>query len=367
MAEKHPLDPRFLEEAYRWLRQSENRISSKKTKVGVVRGFFVANWCQLPKNKHRFHSNKAPVMDELTVEEFQAILRRSNFVYRAAFLMMFQSGSGVGELLYMNTVLAHEIWNEVRRGANIIRLNLPGRKANRNVQPYYSFIGSDAVDTLRLLFHSRGWREDSVLFRSKHGKPLTVNCLQNYFRAQAVTLGFIEPKTFPCLRCGGETVRHRGVLDGEYIVYYLCLQCQTKNKTSDYHLTPKQVAGIRYRMRTHELRDLFRTEWHRAQTVFGVDGDAGEFFMGHTVDPLKYDKIMRDKSFWLEQYRRAMPMLNILSEDPRKIKRSEVHAQLEASEAKADALAVRVVELERIVQVLDDPVLIEKLRQLTKE
>jgi len=301
----HPLNPRFLEEAYRWLKESENRISSKKTKIGVLRGFFIANWCQLPKDRHRFHSDKAPVMDDLTVEEFRAILRRSNFVYRSAFLMMFQSGSGVGELLYMNSDLASYIWSEVRRGANIIRLNMPGRKAKRNIQPYYTFIGGDAVETLRLLFHSRGWREDNVLFRSKHGKPLTASCLQNYFRWQAIALGFIKAHSFPCLKCGGDTVRHRGTVDGEYVVYYFCLQCHAKNLSADYHLKPKQVAGIRYRMRTHELRDLFRTEWHRAQTYFGVDPEAGEFFMGHSGDPLKYDKIMRDKSYGLEQYRKA--------------------------------------------------------------
>jgi len=56
---------------------------------------------------------------------------------------------------------------------------------------------------------------------------------------------------------------------------------------------------------------------------------------------------MRDKSYGLEQYRKALPMLNILSEDPRKISRSEVHEQLEASEAKVDVLSKEVAELRR--------------------
>jgi len=106
---KNPLSYRFLDEAYKWLKESGNLVGSMKTKLGVVRGFFVANRVPLPKDKHRFHSVKAPVMGDLSVDEFRKILSKSNFVYRAAFLVMFQSGSGVKELVHINSKLASHV------------------------------------------------------------------------------------------------------------------------------------------------------------------------------------------------------------------------------------------------------------------
>ena len=44
----------------------------------------------------------------------------------------------------------------------------------------------------------------------------------------------------------------------------------------------------------HDLRDVFRTE----ATIQGVDYDAREFAIGHTVDPRGYDKCYSDLN-WL--------------------------------------------------------------------
>jgi len=370
---KNPMSYRFVDLAYDWLKGRNLQISSMQTKMGTLRGFFLANRAPLPKDRHRFHSEKAPVVAELTVEEFRKIVVSCNLTYRAAYMVQFQSGSGVGELLYINTELADHIWDEIKKGKQIIRLNLPGRKSNRNVRPYYSFIGSDAVDTLKQLFYSRGWKRDSVLFRSEYGEPLSKDSLQTYFRNRAFKLGLIKRHTFPCLDCGGETVRRQRKVDGVSGVYYLCTVCHVEKPSSEFKVSHRVRGGIRYRMRTHELRDLFRTEWHRAQTYFGVDPDAGEFFMGHMVDPLKYDKIMRDKSYGLEQFRKAVSMLNVLSEDPRKVDRSDVQNQLEASEAKVDVLSKEVAVLRREVELgreakelLTDPEVLAYLKRVKK-
>ncbi len=63
----------------------------------------------------------------------------------------------------------------------------------------------------------------------------------------------------------------------------------------------------------HELRDRFRT---RAQKSPAPDKAMFEFFMGHDVDPLRYNKAMDDVEYTALQYRLAEPWLNILSEDP---------------------------------------------------
>jgi len=101
----------------------------------------------------------------------------------------------------------------------------------------------------------------------------------------------------------------------------------------------------------------------------GFDLDVAKFCMGHgsQIDPNKYDKIMHDVPATLIEYRKALPFLNVLSEDPRKIARSEVESQLEASEAKVDVLSKEVAVMKKKMKVLDDPRLLEILEALEKE
>ncbi len=366
---RHAGDYRFVDLAYEWFKsQSWLRVSSIQTKYGCIRGFFLANRVPLPKDsRHRFHSDKAPVFGELTVDEFRQILYASNPSYRCAYAVMFWSGSGVGELLHINTALADHVFDMVKRGKKFVRLVMPGRKANRNRRPYFTFIGGDVIGLLRRLFASRAWKRDTVLFRTDYGKPVTSNSLQTYFRSRAFKLGLVERKTINCWKCGKAVVWQRRKVEGKNKIYYVCAECGLDVAASDCSLNRCQRAGVRYRMRTHELRDLFKTEWHRGCASTGADLVCSDFFMGHDVDPLKYDKLMRDTSFALEQYRKVLPWLNILSEDPRKIERSEVLTQLEASETKVDALARELGELRRRMKVLDHPKLIEILDRLEAE
>ena len=338
---------KYVDLAYEWLNRSGIMVSTKRSQMGTIRGLFIVNRCPLPMDRHRFRSDVSPVVGDLTVDEFRKIVVASNPVYRAAFLVAFQGGCGVGELCYINVHHADYVFDEVRKDRQILRLDLPGRKQHRNVFPYYTFVGSDAVEALRQLFYSRGWKRDSVLFRNERGEPVSGACYQTYFRSMALKLGLIQRKTPSCLDCGGETVRKRSRATGRDLVYYVCVGCQRERAASDYGRSPKNYGSIRYRMKTHEIRDLFRTEFHRASTYARADGDCAEFFMGHSIDPLKYDKIMRDRKYALEQYRKALPWLNVLSENPRVVDRSEVSEQLEAQKAETRAVTDRMVKLER--------------------
>jgi hypothetical protein len=59
--------------------------------------------------------------------------------------------------------------------------------------------------------------------------------------------------------------------------------------------------------------------------VSGVDVEIAEFFMGHSLDQYGYDKSPYHNPEWFrEQYMKAEPWLNILSDDPEKIKRNEI-------------------------------------------
>jgi len=362
-----PSSYRFVDLAYEWLDRPGVTVSTKRSQMGTVRGLFIVNRCPLPEDRHRFMSDVVPVVGELSVDEFRKIVVASNVTYRAAFLVAFQGGCGAGELCYINVNHAELVFDEVRKDRQIIRLSLPGRKQRRNVSPYYTFVGSDAVEALRQLFHSRGWKRDSVLFRNERGEPISRACYQAYFRSMALKLGLICRKTPSCLTCGGETVRKRSRASGRDLVSYVCVSCQRERVASDYGRGQKDFGSIRYRMKTHEIRDLFRTEFHRAQTYAGADSDCAEFFLGHTVDPLQYDKIMRDRKYALEQYRKALPWLNILSEDPRVIDRCEVEDQLESQRVQSEVMSKRLVELEKKLRLLESPELRKLLKRLEEE
>ena len=58
------------------------------------------------------------------------------------------------------------------------------------------------------------------------------------------------------------------------------------------------------------MRDLARSLWHQS----GADKDVAEFIMGHIVDRNKYDKIYTLDPEWVkDEYRKALPYLNIIS------------------------------------------------------
>jgi hypothetical protein len=70
---------------------------------------------------------------------------------------------------------------------------------------------------------------------------------------------------------------------------------------------------------------LFKTRWK----VSGVDIEIGDYFMGHDIDDLGYDKSPRDyPDFYRDSYMRAEPWLNVLSQDPERVPRAEMERRL---------------------------------------
>lgn len=66
----------------------------------------------------------------------------------------------------------------------------------------------------------------------------------------------------------------------------------------------------RYHIHLHEFRDLFKS----LCTLHGVNVIASEFFLGHTIDKLGYDKSPQyDVEFFKNEYLKVEPALNILS------------------------------------------------------
>ena len=69
------------------------------------------------------------------------------------------------------------------------------------------------------------------------------------------------------------------------------------------------------------MRDTFRSLWEKSP----ASGTVSEYLMGHTIDPLGYNKSYTDESFYRNEYIKASKFLNLLS-------RSDPYGLVEGSE-----------------------------------
>jgi hypothetical protein len=191
---------------------------------------------------------------------------------RSLILVKWQALLDTGSVMWVGTHLADEITRAIRRNACPIRLDIPGRKHGRNEKLFFTYIGRDAIDALVKYFeHERGW--------PKKGEPIWVN---QYGRP-------MDPRTW--CELWHQLTRRVGLIPEE--------------RAHD--------SGTRYGYNTHEMRDVARSLLHTKGKHDGLDDLAIEFFMGHEVDPLHYNKFYLDREYMIQQYRIAEPYLNIIS------------------------------------------------------
>jgi hypothetical protein len=239
-------------------------------------------------------------------------------MYRAAFLCMFQGGMGVNELVYWSENGYANLMEQLNNNSRVIRIDLAGRKAQRNKRPYHTYIGNDAIKVLREYLKIRPKTEAKSIFLSQRVLALKDAEIRWYWNKRIERLGL------------------------------------TNNRKGS-------GSGVRYGKNPHELRDLFRTRWERS----GVKGLAAEYFMGHVVDPLDYNKAYRDEEYTRALYLEAEPWLNLLSEEPEKVSRTEHEKHLREIKEVQDK---RIAELEAQQAITDRQLeaLMESLREREK-
>jgi hypothetical protein len=252
----------------------------------AVRSFLDYHDVPLPRDRHyEIRATKSPTPGTLTLEDVRAIVSeaalRQDLCMHSMILVQFKSFSGVAELDYINRTWVTEISQQLRDNADPLRVNmLKGRK--NNPRAWFTFIeATEAGASLKAYFEKvRGW--------PKKGEPIWLNENHEPMRPQA------------------------------YQDRWRSLERHTK-------LIPTKVGhsrGDRYGKGPHELRDLARSLVHEAHSqehkIRGkkllFDAACPEFWMGHGIDRLNYNKFWKTNPDGVrDQYLIAEPYLSITS------------------------------------------------------
>jgi hypothetical protein len=252
---------------------SRNGMLSRYT---AMRSFFLHNRVELPKDRwDPGAGTREPARGKLNLDHIRLIVQAAGLRDRAVFLTLFQSMMDLERFLEFNKKHGEELVEHLRsRGVDTpLRIDFTkGRKTNHD--PFYTFLGRDALQAWKEYFEKeRGWpesKEPVAVVRETNRSP----------SKQAIRSTF----------------------------YTLCIKFKLRERNPG-----KGDRGHRTGVNLHEFRDVVRSYLQIAKRE-GLDETCVEFWMGHQVDPLAYNKFATLEPRYVEEnYKTAEKYLNILS------------------------------------------------------
>jgi len=252
-------------------------VSDRKNRYLAVRSFYEYHRVPLPKPSRTESARcfrpseldklRAIDIKPLEVGEVRKVILNATQPYKAALMVVFQSGMSLNEFNQFNTIGWERAVGRLDEEGPI-RIDLVREKTSRfNVRKYYTFIGEDSKMLIKDWIKMKPAESNTLFIVFNKNKrdwvPLTGRNLGNYLTKIAKKIGLIKP-----------------------------------NGMNRYHI------------HLHEFRDLFKS----LCTLHGVNPVASEFFLGHTIDKLGYDKSPEYNEDWFRsEYMKVEPALNILS------------------------------------------------------
>lgn len=309
-----------------YINSTNGRAETKKSRYTNIRSFFKHNRVQLPSDPFIIRGDVPPVQGTLTAGEIKKTVLACKPPYAAAFLSMFQgfmdqemfkywNENGYTQLLKDLDAFRYDVPDDA-----VIKIDLPGRKRNKNIKPYYTFIGKDAITALKNYLKRRPDNQP-VIFLNQVGKPISKSSLRHYWVRQLRRVGVVK---------------------------------HTKGQRMD-----KTGKGL------HEMRDVARSLWEKSP----ASGTVAEYCMGHTIDPLEYDKSFRDIDYYKAEYLKAAPHLNIMSSGEAfgRVEKTEVERLRRQIRDMEKSRGDRIEQLEAQVSELMDLVKSREFYELLKK
>lgn len=297
------------------------RWKSKMNAYTGILSFFAHNRVPLPDDpSFKVHSAVPKTQRMIKITHLLELIGLSVQPYRSMILVKWMSLQDTEGLNYINLNHAGTIVNALREGNEVCRLDMPGRKQSKNRNPYFTFIGKDALDSLRDYFDRlRGWpkpTEPVWLYGFQKHNPSAAN--------NAVTkIAFIH--------YWSRLLRKAGLIP------------KKPGKRTD-----------RYGFNAHNTRDLAIT---KLEPVVGLKRNSVEFWTGHEIDKNGYLDLYMKQDYVLQQYLLAQPELNIISNLEKVVVQDnpETVARIAASEAKTLALTKMMESLQKQIEAMQNP------------
>ena len=249
----------------------ELRYKTKFNAYEAARSFFQHNRIMLPVDRtFQIRTDTPPVSRRISIENVRELIGLASQPLRSMLLVKWMSLTDNEGLIYINRHHAGTIVDGIRNNQEIIKLDMPGRKSIRNIRSYYTFLGKDAIQSLKEYFdRSKRWPKagEALWLSELTGRPYTKSAF-----SQA----------------------------------WLALLRRAK-------LIPKEPGrrSSRYGYNVHNTRDLAIS---LLNTVPNLKEITIEFWAGHEIDPLQYKDLYNlQPQFAERQYQLAEPYLNILS------------------------------------------------------
>ena len=310
----------------RYIKSLNTGVSDRRNRWYAVKNFYEYYGLELPKlprprMKRLFALSdidvkRAMQLKPLELEEVRKLVLNAPQPYKAAIMVLFQGAMGLAEFEEFNEICWKSIVDKLDKPGPI-RVDLYRRKTSGNrVQKYYTFLGEDAKALIREWLNMRPKALPRYLFitfnkRKSKYVPVRGRQLAEFITKLAKRLGLI------------------------------------------------QDTGLgRYHIHAHEFRDLFKS----LCTLSGVNPAASEFFLGHKIDRLGYDKSPEyDEEWFRREYMKVEPKLNVLSNPSgtdltSKMEEMRKEIALEAIRRLAEALGINPMRIR-----------IEKQRELGRE
>ncbi len=305
-----------------YIKQQKTGVKDRKNKFQAVKSFYEYHRVFLPKLSRQeinrvFQPSEADklravTLPPLTIAELREIIIHAPQPYKAAYMVCFQAALAASEYDQFNKFAWKQIIDKLDE-KEPIRIDLFRSKVSKTeIKKYYTFLGEDAKMLIKSWLKERldcGRDELFVVYnrRKKEYVPLTSRLLGNMLTKIAKRIGIIE-----------------------------------------------QNGLNRYHVHLHEFRDLFKS----LCTLHGVNAVASEFFLGHVIDRLGYDKSPEYDVEWFKQeYLKVEPVLNVLSnvgakeiERAKEEVRAEFNKALEAVVLENRALKERLQKVEKALK-----------------
>lgn len=260
-----------------YLKSKGTGSSDRRNALSAIKSFYEYHRLPLPRlprtevsrlfRPSESDKRRAIELTPLKVDEVRRLVLNSPQPYKAAMIVMFQSAMGIAEFTQFNIVGWQKVVNELEKPGPL-RIDLYREKTSREaVKKYYTFISEDAKSLIKEWLNMRPKMEGALFLTFNKMKrewvPLRGELVSNMITIVAKKIGLIK-----------------------------------RNGLNRYHV------------HAHEFRDLFKS----LCTLSGVNPIASEFFLGHEIDKLGYDKSPQyDEEWFRNEYRKVEPKLNILS------------------------------------------------------